>query len=65
MNKSIEHGAINVVLDGHHGERGVMIIESATHSVHNKNSEGHQVFIFHKTCAENRNEIIAEKMTEN
>jgi len=64
MNESIKHGSTNIILDGHHGERGVMIIDSATHSVYNKNKEGHQVFIFHKTCAENRNKIIAEKIIE-
>lgn len=32
--------------------------------MYNKNKEGHQVFIFHKTCAENRNKIIAEKIIE-
>ena len=64
MERNISEGASNIVLHGNHGEQAVFIIDSPSHSVHSQDHEGNQVFVYHRTLAEERNALIAGKMKE-
>jgi len=64
MKKSISQWAKNVILTWHHGEKAVFIVDSASHAICSQDKDGNQVFIYHKTFAEQRNWIIANEMKQ-
>jgi len=65
---AIENGASEVVLSGNHLEAAILVL-FGNYSVYPKDETNPEdileTFVFHQTLAENRNQIIAQKLIEN
>lgn len=55
----VAEGAVDIVLEGDHGEAAIFIVDSKTHSVRAKDTEGTQAFIYQKTLDKERLSAIA------